>query len=90
MDPVGSFFGGQMLHYAGEAGRLEAHVKILKEKLASALANADALHAVNKKLIEGIAPDHEYAAKERRIEEFNKVYAESLKKRRQWASTLFR
>lgn len=91
MDAVGSFFAGQMLSYAGEAGSLKAKLEILKEKLASALANADALHALNKKITEGLieaAPDHEFAAKERRIEEFDRVYAESLKKRKQWVRSL--
>lgn len=91
MDAVGSFLGGQMLHYAGEAGRADAQVQILKEKLASALANGDAQHAVAKKLVEilsEVAPDHEYAAKEKRAKDFDEVYAESLKKRKLWTRTL--
>lgn len=67
MDAVGSFFGGQMLHYAGEAGELEAKLKIaLKEnKLLKAENEARrelalALSAV----LERVAPQEQLAQAE--------------------------
>lgn len=80
VDTVGSFFGGQMLHYAGEAGELAGKLKV-------ALAEIEARKRLQDdmvKIISELAPSHPLLKNDRKEirEKLNDYYRQELKKTR--------
>jgi len=78
---LGAFFAGQTIHYAGEAGELEAKLKTalndLKKAKAEAVARRD-LHRALSAVIEEIAPNHPLAQAENQDEFLGKAWKKAL------------
>ncbi|MGV1101063.1 hypothetical protein ACUUL3_16830 [Thiovibrio sp. JS02] len=79
--PLGSFFFGQSLAYAGEVGELEAKLedalKELKKSRAEAAARRE-LHRALSAVLEEIAPDHPLAQDEKQNEILEKAWKKAL------------